>query len=181
MAETIALLNMKGGVGKTTLAFNLAWYLHKNQTANVLLIDLDPQFNATQCVMDFEKFEEHRSKKGTIADLLIDQPSLALRKKRNKKSPTAALYKVSETAGKRGGKRSCKRSLSLIRLFGFEGSYGQRFALEVYSSLLPLAFLLSAFLFSVPFLCFPAVLPFLFPTFCVVFHPPTPRAWPRNG
>ncbi|MGO8756807.1 MAG: ParA family protein [Terracidiphilus sp.] len=101
MAETIALLNMKGGVGKTTLAFNLAWYLHKNEPANVLLIDLDPQFNATQCVMDFEKFEEHRSKKGTIADLLIDQPSLALRKKRNKKSPTAALYKVSETAGKR--------------------------------------------------------------------------------
>jgi chromosome partitioning protein len=41
---------MKGGVGKTTLAVNLAWHMHQNESANVLLVDLDPQFNATQYV-----------------------------------------------------------------------------------------------------------------------------------
>src|ERR1017187_6210240 len=100
MSETIALLNMKGGVGKTTLAFNLAWYLHKAEQANVLLIDLDPQFNATQCVMDYKTFEVHRKQKGTIADLLIDQPQLALKTKKNKKNPAGALYRVKTTAGK---------------------------------------------------------------------------------
>ena len=56
VAITIALLNMKGGVGKTTLAVNLAWHMHQNEPANVLLVDLDPQFNATQYVMDYKSF-----------------------------------------------------------------------------------------------------------------------------
>jgi chromosome partitioning protein len=72
MATTIALLNMKGGVGKTTLAVNLAWHLHQNEQKNVLLVDLDPQFNATQYVMDYQTFQNHRKDAGTIADLLID-------------------------------------------------------------------------------------------------------------
>ncbi|HEY6972035.1 MAG TPA: ParA family protein, partial [Candidatus Angelobacter sp.] len=45
MAKTVALLNMKGGVGKTILAVNLAWHFHWFEDANVLLVDLDPQFN----------------------------------------------------------------------------------------------------------------------------------------
>jgi chromosome partitioning protein len=102
MAQTISLLNMKGGVGKTTLAFNLAWYLHQNEPAEVLLIDLDPQFNATQCVMDYKTFQDHRKNKGTIADLFIDQPTLALKNnKKIKKNPADALYNVAETKGKR--------------------------------------------------------------------------------
>ncbi len=94
MAVTIALLNMKGGVGKTTLAVNLAWYLHQYEQKNILLIDLDPQFNATQYVMDFKTFQSHRKDAGTIADLLIDQPKLDLRLKKVKKNPKAALYTI---------------------------------------------------------------------------------------
>jgi chromosome partitioning protein len=102
MSETIALLNMKGGVGKTTLAFNLAWYLYQYEPANVLLIDLDPQFNATQCVMDYKTFQDHRKNKGTIADLMIDQPMMALKSnKKIKKNPANALHNVAKSTSHR--------------------------------------------------------------------------------
>jgi chromosome partitioning protein len=101
MSHTISLLNMKGGVGKTTLAVNLAWYMYQRQRHDVLLVDLDPQFNATQYVMDYSVFDKHRREKGTIADLLIDQPRLDLRLKKIKADPNGTLHTVRRTSSHR--------------------------------------------------------------------------------
>lgn len=57
--KVISLINMKGGVAKTTLAINIADCLVKRHNAKVLIIDVDPQFNATQCLMPPESYVKH--------------------------------------------------------------------------------------------------------------------------
>lgn len=46
MARVICITNQKGGVGKTTTSVNLSYFLAKDKN-RVLLVDLDPQGNAT--------------------------------------------------------------------------------------------------------------------------------------
>lgn len=69
MATAIAFTNLKGGVGKTTLAVNFAAYCGK-QGKRTLLIDLDPQTNATFWCISPDQWKDHAAKKGTVADLL---------------------------------------------------------------------------------------------------------------
>ena len=57
--KTVSLINMKGGVGKTTVAVNLADFLVNRESKKVLLVDVDPQFNATQCILQGDKYIEY--------------------------------------------------------------------------------------------------------------------------
>lgn len=50
---------MKGGVGKTTMSVNICDCLSVRLGYHVLLVDIDPQFNATQCLMSGDKYVEH--------------------------------------------------------------------------------------------------------------------------
>lgn len=52
MAVTIAYSMGKGGVGKTTLAVNFAWYLSSVKGYKTLLVDWDPQASATSFFFD---------------------------------------------------------------------------------------------------------------------------------
>lgn len=70
MATTISLINMKGGVGKTTLTFNLAWYCAWKANCRVLAIDLDPQANLSQYFMGARDYLKYlNDNKKTVVDI----------------------------------------------------------------------------------------------------------------
>jgi cellulose biosynthesis protein BcsQ len=82
-AIRIAIFNHKGGIGKTTLAFNIAAALGK-KGKKVLLVDSDPQCNLTSYLFDDE----------TINDLLDESDTDSGR------TIWSALRPVSEGVGK---------------------------------------------------------------------------------
>ena len=70
MAICVSLINMKGGVGKTTLATQIAWYAAWQLDKEVLLIDLDPQANASQSVMSPQTYVRYLDNGGlTVSDI----------------------------------------------------------------------------------------------------------------
>ena len=68
MAEVISFINFKGGVGKTTLCVETAAALVKSQDAKVLLVDLDPQTNATFSLFDEEEWKNAASERKTLRE-----------------------------------------------------------------------------------------------------------------
>ena len=72
LAPVIAVLNMKGGVGKTTLSANLFRELYRRigDGKKTLLIDFDAQFNLTQSVITEKSYELLQKDKKTIWSVL---------------------------------------------------------------------------------------------------------------
>lgn len=54
--KTIAFFNNKGGVGKTSLVYHLAW-MFAERGLKVLAVDLDPQANLTAMFLDEDRLE----------------------------------------------------------------------------------------------------------------------------
>lgn len=73
MATTISLINLKGGVGKTTLTVALGEYLALEHGKRVLVIDLDPQTNATAALIDELEWKKRNAAGQTLYQLFADQ------------------------------------------------------------------------------------------------------------
>jgi cellulose biosynthesis protein BcsQ len=71
--KTITVFNNKGGVGKTTFLCNLAAYLNLRMKKKVLVIDADPQCNATIYMLPEQKILDlYETSSGNTVDSFLD-------------------------------------------------------------------------------------------------------------
>lgn len=79
MGKVVTVMNMKGGVGKTTVTVNLgagmANYMIDGKPRSVLLIDYDPQFNLSQVLLEPKTYFSLEAQKKTCLSILQDPAS----------------------------------------------------------------------------------------------------------
>lgn len=64
--KVVSVLNMKGGVGKTTVAAHVMYYFYAHRKNGVLLIDLDPQFNLIQTLIRRAVYDRYKKENRTV-------------------------------------------------------------------------------------------------------------------
>jgi chromosome partitioning protein len=82
----VAVLNMKGGVGKTTVSAHVFRHMYSQLKKSVVLVDFDPQFNLTQTIVSQLAYEKLKSDKRTILSVMEDNTA-------------PSIFKVSSTLG----------------------------------------------------------------------------------
>lgn len=76
--KKIVLFNHKGGVSKTTTAFNLGWKLSQKEGVRVLLVDADPQCNLTSLFLG-DRFDSYYEEDATKNQNIKDGVSVAFK------------------------------------------------------------------------------------------------------
>lgn len=95
MARKVALINMKGGVGKSTLAANLSWEMASEPWyKKVLVIDLDPQFNCSQYLIGTQRMESILSSGSPTVWDIFEQHTVVPGKPNTLLDPADALVRV---------------------------------------------------------------------------------------
>ena len=69
MAQVISFINYKGGVGKTTMAVEIAATLASKHQFKVLIVDLDPQTNASFYLVGERDWESWVKANGSLKDI----------------------------------------------------------------------------------------------------------------
>lgn len=106
--NVISFINMKGGVGKTTLCKEMGIYLSEKKFKKILIVDIDPQSNCTQSlferynVMKFAESEkEEEQEEAIIKTKDVNLPSVEkiFSKSKGKLRPAEkkeVIYKLNE-------------------------------------------------------------------------------------
>jgi chromosome partitioning protein len=84
MSVVVTVMNMKGGVGKTTVSTHLAGllgrYSVKRKARKILAIDYDPQFNMSQTFLSPKTyFQLEKDRKTTLSILLYQISAIVTR------------------------------------------------------------------------------------------------------
>ena len=72
MAHVFSVINLKGGVGKTTTTVAMAEFMSGEMNKRVLVVDLDPQTNATVMLIGEHRWRKLNDKEHTICRLFQD-------------------------------------------------------------------------------------------------------------
>lgn len=94
MIKTIAIMNMKGGVGKTTLTANLAGALARYHDKKILIVDVDMQANLSQYFMKPQDYASWIKKEGSFRN---KQTVLEIYQKRRVVNPSSVKKKPKKT------------------------------------------------------------------------------------
>jgi len=112
MAYVTSIINLKGGVGKTTITLALAHFLALEHRKRVLVIDLDPQTNATVCLIPETEWKKRDETGRTLYQLFWDQ----LKGTHVFSAEDAIVRRVSNVGGGIDGLDVLPSSLQLIKI-----------------------------------------------------------------
>lgn len=112
MPYVTSIINLKGGVGKTTITLALAHFLALEHHKRVLVIDLDPQTNATVCLISEDEWKSRDEHGRTLYQLFADQ----VKGSRRFDADAAIVRDVSNVGGGVKGLDLLPSSLRLIKV-----------------------------------------------------------------
>ena len=75
LAPVVAVLNMKGGVGKTTISAHVFRMLFQQLRVSTLLLDMDPQFNLSQALFKRQAYDKLKQNGKTILSAMEPGPA----------------------------------------------------------------------------------------------------------
>lgn len=73
MGKIVSVINLKGGVGKTTTTVALTEFLVYEEGKRVLVIDLDPQTNSTVMLINQDRWKQANDEKKTLNQMFLDK------------------------------------------------------------------------------------------------------------
>jgi chromosome partitioning protein len=112
MPVVTSIINLKGGVGKTTITLALAHFLTVEHGKRVLVIDLDPQTNATVCLIPEGEWKERDESGRTLYQLFLDM----IKDTHRFNADAAIVRDVSNVGGGVPGLDLLPSSLGLIKI-----------------------------------------------------------------